>query len=402
MTHILYQLNAFLFQSFGVAPSGLNSHFTSGFGEKGLKRRPTYIQDSEEETGASYEVNYKTTVTHKPVFSSFDFGTYKSTDAPAPAPAPSKTKFGSNGKFGSSYGHQAAPSSGLFKFNEPGQPGQITTKFQISHPAPSGSEFSADNSYHHALADESSSSSGHLTDKFISDYHSALHKLKNDQHKSVKQPAKKFENPFKTKFQDNSNFKVSTGFKVAPAQPSSSSSLGEEFYESGGAPTHQQQFHRAPQEPLKQSESFDFGPHFKLQEVPNLYPSGDDQFKPSVGVSGQHHQGAPHLFAPSNSEKEELVKQQFAPNPASKGQYQQFLKAQQDEKIEQQALLEQLKYQQQKGRPSYGGSATKFKPYIPVKQITYRRKPVSRIVSPGLGHYRTPIIDGPYTIHFSV
>lgn len=401
-------------QSFGVN-SDSNSHFSGGlasssFGKGLRKKKPSYqISEEVEDTGSevgSYEVNYKSTVTHKPG-PSFDTGSFKFSSVTS---APKTTKFGSSNKF-SSFNHQGAgsssssQSSGLFKFNEPSSPsllsnGQITTKFAINHPAPTHSAANLGGSYQTSFSDEGfGSSSGQLTEKFISDYHTTLAKLKSDKQQQQQQQAQhrghlkseqpKFQSsssPFKTKFSDSSNFKVSSDFKV-------------------GAET---------QFPTKfnSGDLSSFKPNFRLQEVPNLYPS-EDQFRPSVGYSGNQ------LFEP-NSDNEDFLQQQLAQNPASKGQYQQYLKAQQDEQIEQQALQEQLKYQHSKpkvplksqglSRPpqsappqGFSGSSTKYRPYIQVKKNFNRRKPLVRVASsPGLSHYRTPAIDGPYTIHFSV
>lgn len=394
---------------------------TSSFGKGLRKRKPSYqiSEESEEDQNnhnnnnhhdtGSYEVNYKTEVTHKPG-PNFDFGSFKFGSGVTSAPV-AKTKFGASSKFSSYNPHGSAP-SGIFKFNEPSSgasSGQITTKFAISHPAPTHSAANLGGSYQTFSDEGFGSSSGQLNEQFIADYHSSLAKLKSDQ----KNEKPKFQNssPFKSKFSDSSkfgdtskfgdssNFKVSSDFKV-------------------GSESHPAQFHKSTH-PKLNGDFGKFKPNFRLQEVPNLYPS-EDQFRPSVGYPGEGDDGSTgdnKLFEPS-SDNEEFVQQQLAQNPASKGQYQQYLKSQEDEKIEQQALLEQLKYQQQQpqrpkgpppkasiGRPlqGYSGSSTKFRPYITVKKNFNRRKPLVRVASsPGLSHYRTPAIDGPYTIHFSV
>lgn len=364
-------------QSFGSINSKTNSQFSEfSFGtSKSKKSKPSFSDDDTDDDG-SYEVNYKTSVTHKPA-SSYE---YKPTSAP-------KSKFSSGTKF-SSFNHQSS-SPGLFKFNDPNGP--ITTKFAINHPAPTHSASNLGGSYQTYPDDGYTSNSAYLTEKFITDYHTALSKLKQDQpgkQGSLRQPSNKFENVFKSKFSDNNNFKVSSDFKVG-----GSSIKGEnDFFENS---------HKFQNLKVANPDPSEFKPNFKLRDVPNLYPT-DDHFKPSIGFDTGSSISTPNLFE-STVDKDELLKLQLAQNPASKGQYQQFLKAQQDEKIEQQALLEQLKFQQQKGlsRPSFSGGS-KFRPILPQKHFSYPRRKPTRIVSPGLGHYRTPIIDGPYTIHFSV
>lgn len=413
----------------------------SSFGKGLRKRKPSYqiSEESEEESSnnshdtGSYEVNYNTKVTHKPGPSSYDTGSYKFT-IPTTAPV-TKTKFGSNNKF-SSFNHQGSGSaqSGIFKFNEPQSSsglsnGQITTKFAINHPAPTHSADNLGGSYQTYSDEGFGSSSGQLNEQFISDYHTTLAKLNTDK----KSEKKKFQSssPFKStfgdspkfgdshsfgsfgdshsfgegsKFGDSSNFKVSSDFKV-------------------GSESHSPVQYQKSQNTKFGGEFSKFKPNFRLQEVPNLYPS-EDQFKPSLGypgessgLSGQNSNNGNKLFEPS-SDNEEFVQQQLAKNPASKGQYQQYLKSQEDEKIEQQALLEQLQYQQHQqpqkpkgppkapiSRPSsaFSGSSAKFRPYITVKKTYPRKRPLVRVASsPGLSHYRTPAIDGPYTIHFSV
>lgn len=399
--------------------SGANSHFSdvgtsiSSFGKGLRKRKPTY-QISEESTedepnissslsnaghdAGSYEVNYKTAVTHKPG-PSFDSGSFKFSSITA---AP-KTKFGStNSKFG---GFNSPAPSGIFKFHEPAptsglhgsssssglNKGQITTKFAISHPAPTHSAANLGGSYQTTYSEEGFGGNSGLNEKFISDFQSSLSKFKTEPKKE--KPRFQTKSPFKTKFPDtSSNFKVTSDFKVGSESqfPSSHTKFGSDF---------------------DNSEFNSFKHNFKLQEVPNLYPS-EEQFRPSVGFPGNK------LFEPNSSsgDHDDYI-QQLAKNPASKGQYQQYLKSQEDEKIEQQALLEQLKYQQSQkpkvppkaaiSRPPVGfsGASTKFRPgpYITVKKNFNRRKPLIRVSSsPGLSHYRTPVIDGPYTIHFSV
>lgn len=325
-------------------------------------------------------------MTHKPG-PSFDSGSFKFSSVTS---AP-KTKFGSSSKF-SPFGSSSNAPSGLFKFNDPQSghsSGAITTKFAISHPTPTHTAANLGGSYQTFSEESFGGNSGHETDKFLSDYHSTLAKLKKDK------PKFQTSSPFKTKFTDTSNFKVSSDFKVA-------------------SESHQPQFQKTKfGSDFNNFNAFkqDFKPDFKLQEVPNLYPS-EDQFRPSVGYPGANGN---QLFEPNSDNNEDYIKQ-LAKNPASKGQYQQYLKAQEDEKIEQQAVQEQLKYQQQQqpkappklpiSRPhpqAFNGASTKFRPYITVKKNFNRRKPLVRVSSsPGLSHYRTPLIDGPYTIHFSV
>lgn len=387
-------------QAFGGVSSSVNSAFSdigissSSFGKGLRKRKPSYqiSEESEEENvsndAASYEVNYKTKVTHKPG-PSFDSGSFKFSSVTAAPSLSGKTKFGSSNKF-SSFGslNSGSSNSGLFKFNEPSSSlsnsGQITTKFAVNHPAPTNSASSLGGSYQTFPDEGFGTSSGQLNDKFNSDYHSSLAKLKTDS-----RPKYSLGNsPFKSKFSDNNNFKVSSELKVGSESQSSNyqkTKFGADFAS--------------------------IRPHFKLQEVPNLYPS-EDSFRPSVGYPGNK------LFEPS-SDNEDYIQQQLSKNPASKGQYQQYLKSQEDEKIEQQAVLEQIKYQQSKpkvpqpppskpihhNRPpqTFSGSSTKYRPYITVKKNFIRKKPLVRVSSsPGLSHYRTPVIEGPYTIHFSV
>lgn len=386
-----------------------------GFGKGLRKRKPSYQiseeseEDSQSHDAGSYEVNYKTTVTHKPG-PSFDTGSFKFSSVTS-APL-SKTKFGLSGGGGSkftSYNSQHTGSSpassapsGIFKFNEPAASslggggghsnGAITTKFAISHPVPTHSASNLGGSYQ-SFSDESfGGTSEQQNEQFIADYHTSLAKYQKKE--KTEKPKFQLNSPFKTKFSDTTNFKVSSDFKV-------------------GSDSHQPSFSHTK---TKFGGEFgSFKPNFKLQEVPNLYPS-EDQFRPSLGFASNEGNGN-KLFEP-NSENEDYVQQQLANNPASRGQYQQYLKSQEDEKIEQQALLEQLKYQHTKPKPvpaplpkpsfirpqaTYSGASTKFRPYITVKKNFNRRKPLVRLSSaPGLSHYRTPAIDGPYTIHFSV
>lgn len=145
----------------------------------------------------------------------------------------------------------------------------------------------------------------------------------------------------------------------------------------------------------------DFKPQFKLQDVPNLYP----QESAGYGVAGRGQ--IESFYVAEQAAKDELIKQQLKnnPDPATKGQYQQFLKAKEDEQIEQQQFREQLQLQQQQQqqqlsfknqRPNLSGVSSKFRPV--------RRIP-ARPVSLGLRHYGTGVpslIDRPYSITFKV
>lgn len=76
-------------------------------------------------------------------------------------------------------------------------------------------------------------------------------------------------------------------------------------------------------------------------------------------------------------------------NLADKAKYHQFLKAKQDERVEQQSKREQSHH---RNRP----------PHRPYNYPNHNRKPVHKkpISTPGLGHFRTPITDRSYNFPF--
>ncbi|XP_065091498.1 uncharacterized protein LOC135712484 isoform X2 [Ochlerotatus camptorhynchus] len=153
----------------------------------------------------------------------------------------------------------------------------------------------------------------------------------------------------------------------------------------------------------------EFRPNFKLQDVPNLYP--DDHIGAGIAAKGQieNFLNAEHSFR-----NEPIRTTHFLDgHPGKKGQYQQFLKSQEDEQFEKEALKAQIEYlkAQAAKRPSEGRQRPSGPP-ISIKHgpVPPRGRPVRRI--PPLGplgakqsrpparipHYN----DRPYSISFKL
>lgn len=133
---------------------------------------------------------------------------------------------------------------------------------------------------------------------------------------------------------------------------------------------------------LAQNEKPKFKPHQEIPSYNEHQPLSQKQLAKIYAQQQAEKDEKEHFIHPSINSK----------NPASLGQYQQFLKSQEDEKIEHEFVREQLKFKQQTNnkRPYVRPPPNKFHP---------GRKPPKRVsVTPGLGAYRTTY-KIPYGFH---
>ncbi|XP_053678227.1 uncharacterized protein LOC128728622 [Anopheles nili] len=148
----------------------------------------------------------------------------------------------------------------------------------------------------------------------------------------------------------------------------------------------------------------DFRPKFKLQDVPNLYPA--DHLGAGIAAKGQIEN---FLNSEHALKDESLVAQLLGDgSPASRPHYHQFLKSQEDEKLEKEALRQQIEYlkAQAAKRPVDVGNPNR----PPIVSNAQKFRPVRRIPShvrlgvkapyplPRIPHYN----DRPYSISFKI
>lgn len=149
--------------------------------------------------------------------------------------------------------------------------------------------------------------------------------------------------------------------------------------------------------PAQDPNPFNFKPHFKLQDVPNLYPEG---YKTPASQGQLQKYYEKQLLLEQQQKDEHLQYQHLNQNPATKGQYNQFLKAQEDELVEQKYIRDQLKlhHQQQNGNSHLRGFYKQGSP-----QQSHKFHPVRNNARPhttlGLSHYRKAV---PYSIRFNL
>ncbi|XP_035896319.1 uncharacterized protein LOC118505110 isoform X3 [Anopheles stephensi] len=148
----------------------------------------------------------------------------------------------------------------------------------------------------------------------------------------------------------------------------------------------------------------DFRPKFKLQDVPNLYPA--DHLGAGIAAKGQIES---FLNSEHALKDESLVAQLLGDgSPAGRPHYHQFLKSQEDEKLEKEALRQQIEYlkAQAAKRPLDLGNPSR----PPIVSNAQKFRPVRRIPShvrlgvkapyplPRIPHYN----DRPYSISFKI
>ncbi|XP_050067511.1 uncharacterized protein LOC126556306 [Anopheles maculipalpis] len=148
----------------------------------------------------------------------------------------------------------------------------------------------------------------------------------------------------------------------------------------------------------------DFRPKFKLQDVPNLYPA--DHLGAGIAAKGQIES---FLNSEHALKDESLVAQLLGDgSPAARPHYHQFLKSQEDEKLEKEALRQQIEYlkAQAAKRPLELGNPSR----PPIVSNAQKFRPVRRIPShvrlgvkapyplPRIPHYN----DRPYSISFKI
>uniref|UniRef100_A0A182MUJ9 Uncharacterized protein n=1 Tax=Anopheles culicifacies TaxID=139723 RepID=A0A182MUJ9_9DIPT len=148
----------------------------------------------------------------------------------------------------------------------------------------------------------------------------------------------------------------------------------------------------------------DFRPKFKLQDVPNLYPA--DHLGAGIAAKGQIES---FLNSEHALKDESLVAQLLGDgSPAARPHYHQFLKSQEDEKLEKEALRQQIEYlkAQAAKRPLDLGNPSR----PPIVSNAQKFRPVRRIPShvrlgvkapyplPRIPHYN----DRPYSISFKI
>ncbi|XP_049291768.1 uncharacterized protein LOC125768338 isoform X1 [Anopheles funestus] len=148
----------------------------------------------------------------------------------------------------------------------------------------------------------------------------------------------------------------------------------------------------------------DFRPKFKLQDVPNLYPA--DHLDAGIAAKGQIES---FLNSEHALKDESLVAQLLGDgSPAARPHYHQFLKSQEDEKLEKEALRQQIEYlkAQAAKRPLDHGNPSR----PPIVSNAQKFRPVRRIPShvrlgvkapyplPRIPHYN----DRPYSISFKI
>ncbi|XP_053661903.1 uncharacterized protein LOC128711058 [Anopheles marshallii] len=148
----------------------------------------------------------------------------------------------------------------------------------------------------------------------------------------------------------------------------------------------------------------DFRPKFKLQDVPNLYPA--DHLGAGIAAKGQIES---FLNSEHALKDESLVAQLLGDgSPAARPHYHQFLKSQEDEKLEKEALRQQIEFlkAQAAKRPVDLGNPSR----PPIVSNAQKFRPVRRIPShvrlgvkapyplPRIPHYN----DRPYSISFKI
>jgi hypothetical protein len=170
--------------------------------------------------------------------------------------------------------------------------------------------------------------------------------------------------------------------------------LADNISNGKGTFTNSQSSHKLPSEFVN---PYDFKPSFKLQDVPNLYPSE------SYGQSSASRGQIQNYLRAEHRIKDEILKQNLLnnPNPAARGQLQQFYKAKEDERIEQEVVLEQLKNQQLgPARPqSFGGQRPKGPRPGSLQTSQSKFYPVRKQPVRAIRPYRSP--GGVSTIRFS-
>ncbi|XP_055676491.1 uncharacterized protein LOC129785859 [Lutzomyia longipalpis] len=169
------------------------------------------------------------------------------------------------------------------------------------------------------------------------------------------------------------------------------------------------------QKPIADPDPKNFKPKFKLQHVPNLYPKDEPSFKPSmefppdkVSSSKQKEYFEPPPKYVYTNDNVQYYNVDGGAVPPSKSQNpQQYLKRQNQLKLQQQMIMEKIK--KSRAPYSYGqASQTNFRPIVPQQPphrfSAPRRKP-SRAFTPAAARtpYKSrPIIDGPYSIRISM
>ncbi|KFB36816.1 hypothetical protein ZHAS_00003979 [Anopheles sinensis] len=151
----------------------------------------------------------------------------------------------------------------------------------------------------------------------------------------------------------------------------------------------------------------DFRPNFKLQDVPNLYPADPYLLGAGIAAKGQIES---FLNSEHALKDESLVAQLLGDSsPAARPHYHQFLKSQEDEKLEKEALRQQIEYlKAQAAKRPLDLNAGPHRP--PIVSNAQKFRPVRRIPShvrlgvkapyplPRIPNYN----DRPYSISFKI